>query len=195
MTAMFPPAGRMRTGYDRAEVEEFFTRARAAYESGEPGGPDAAATASLSSTGFDEKDVRAAAFTLVRDGYSAAAVDAALDRLESAFVQRRRTAFIAAQGESAWMDHIADRATTLYPRLLRPAGERFRSPESGHGYDRDAVDALLERLVAYFDDGGELTSAELRTATFPRARAPRAYHEGTVDAYLDRAVEVLVAVE
>ncbi|MPV39105.1 DivIVA domain-containing protein [Georgenia subflava] len=188
MSTMFPPAGRTRTGYDRAQVEEFFTRARAAYESGEPGATGPTDT-------LDEKDVRSAAFDLVRDGYATPAVDAALDRLEAAFVQRRRTAFVSSRGESAWMDHIADLATTLYPRLLRPAGERFRAPEGGRGYDRDAVDALLERLVAYFDDGGELTSAELRAATFPVARASRAYHEGTVDAYLDRAVEVLVAVE
>ncbi|PFG38485.1 DivIVA domain-containing protein [Georgenia soli] len=186
MTTMFPPAGRWRTGYDRAQVEEFFTRARAAYESGEKGTP----TDSL-----DENDVRTAAFDLVRDGYATAAVDAALDRLEAAFVQRRRTRFVAEHGEAAWMDRIADLATTLYPRLLRPAGQRFRAPESGRGYDRDAVDAVLERLVAYFDDGGELTSGELRSTTFPSARASRAYHEGTVDAYLDRAVEVLVAVE
>ncbi|MHB1063361.1 MAG: DivIVA domain-containing protein [Georgenia sp.] len=182
MNAMFPPAGRARTGYDRMQVEEFFTRARAAYESGQRGG-------------FDEQDVRAAAFDLVRDGYATASVDAALDRLEAAFVQRRRTTFIAAQGEPAWMDHIAHLATTLYPRLLRPAGERFRAPDRGRGYDRAAVDAMLDRVVAYFDDGGELTAAEVRAAAFPSARASRAYHEGTVDAFLDRAVEVLVAVE
>ena len=182
MTGMFPPAGRLRTGYDREQVEAFFTRARGAYEAGQDGG-------------FDEQDVRSAAFDLVRDGYATAAVDAALDRLEAAFVQRGRTAFVAASGEQAWMDRIADRATTLYPRLLRPAGQRFRPPDSGRGYDRAAVDALMDRLIAYFDDGGDLTSEEVRTATFPAARASRAYHEGTVDAYLDRAVEVLLAVE
>lgn len=182
MNAMFPPAGRSRTGYDRMQVEEFFTRARAAYESGQGGG-------------FDEQDVRSAAFDLVRDGYATASVDAALDRLEAAFVQRRRTTFIATNGEAAWMDRTAQLATTLYPRLLRPAGERFRAPERGRGYDREAVDAALDRLGAYFDDGGELSAAEVRALTFPSARASRAYHEGTVDAFLDRAVEVLVAVE
>lgn len=182
MNAMFPPAGRSRTGYDRQQVEEFFTRARAAYESGR-------------GEGFDEKDVRAAAFDLVRDGYATASVDAALDRLEAAFVQRRRTTFISAKGEPAWMDHIAELATTLYPRLLRPAGQRFRAPERGRGYDREAVDAALDRVAAYFDDGAELSAAQIRATTFPSARASRAYHEGTVDAFLDRTVEVLVAVE
>ncbi|TRW45148.1 DivIVA domain-containing protein [Georgenia yuyongxinii] len=193
MSTMFPPAGKARTGYDRQQVEEFFARARAAYENG-PAPTGAPGTAGGQGT-FDEKDVRGAAFDLVRDGYTTAAVDAALDRLEAAFVQRRRTTYVAAQGEAAWMDHIAELATTLYPRLLRPAGQRFRAPERGRGYDRAAVDTLLERLVAYFDDGGELTAAEVRSTTFPAARASQAYHEGTVDAFLDRTVEVLVAVE
>ncbi|GAA4423425.1 hypothetical protein GCM10023169_19060 [Georgenia halophila] len=190
MTAMFPTAGRWRTGYDREQVEEFFTRARAAYEDGEPPRSDTAAADSI-----DEQDVRSAAFDLVRDGYATAPVDAALDRLEAAFVQRRRSAFIAERGEGAWMDRTADLATTLYPRLLRPHGKRFRAPEKGRGYDREAVDALMDRLVAYFDEGGEMTSSELRSTTFPSVPARRAYHEGTVDAYLARAVEVLVAVE
>lgn len=189
MSTMFPPAGKMRTGYDRQQVEEFFTRARGAYESGQGLATTTAPDA------FDESSVRTAAFDLVRDGYATAAVDAALDRLEAAFVQRRRTTFVAGEGEQAWMGHIAELATTLYPRLLRPAGERFRAPQRGRGYDRAAVDALLERLIAYFDDGGELSAADVRGTTFPVARASRAYHEGTVDAFLDRAVEVLVAVE
>ncbi|MFD1719375.1 DivIVA domain-containing protein [Georgenia deserti] len=187
MTGMFPTAGRWRTGYDREQVEDFFTRARAAYEESEPRADG--------SERIDEHDVRAAAFDLVRDGYSTAAVDAALDRLEAAFVQRTRSAFIAEHGEAAWMDRTADLATTLYPRLLRPAGKRFRAPEKGRGYDREAVDELMDRLIAYFDEGGEMTSAELRATTFPSVPARRAYHEGTVDAYLARAVEVLVAVE
>ncbi|MFC7405271.1 cell division protein DivIVA [Georgenia alba] len=212
MTPMFPTAGRWRTGYDREQVEEFFARARASYEADDadgaagpegappppapPEGEDDEAQAAPAPTGpIDEHDVRGAAFDLVRDGYATAAVDAALDRLEAAFVQRRRAAFIAEQGESAWMDRVADLATTLYPRLLRPAGRRFRAPEKGRGYDRESVDQLMDRLIAYFDEGGEMTSAELRSTTFPSVPARRAYHEGTVDAYLARAVEVLVAVE
>ncbi|MFC4556095.1 DivIVA domain-containing protein [Georgenia faecalis] len=189
---MFPAAGRMGTGYDRAQVEEFFARARAAYEATqrEDAGGDRGDSPTL-----DENDVRAVAFDLVRDGYEATAVDAALDRLEAALVHRRREDFIAAHGQQAWMDRIADRATTLYPRLVRPRGQRFSPPQGRRGYDAAAVDELLDRLVAYFDAGAELSAAELRTATFPEVGRRRAYAEGTVDAYLDRAVEVLLAVE
>ncbi|MDD9205219.1 DivIVA domain-containing protein [Georgenia sp. 10Sc9-8] len=184
----FPRAGRTRTGYAPEQVDDFFERARSAYEESTlpgPRRPDA----------VDEDDVRTVAFDLVRQGYETSAVDAALDRLEVAFVQRRRADHISAHGQEAWMEQVADRATTLYPRLLRPAGERFAPPEKGQGYDAASVDALLDRVVAYFDEGEELTAAEVRGATFPPARGDKAYAEGPVDAYLDRVVEVLVAVE
>ena len=41
-------------------------------------------------------------------------------------------ALVAAHGRQAWMDQVTQLATTLYPRLLRPAGERF-APASGQG--------------------------------------------------------------
>lgn len=186
MAAMFPTAGRLRTGYDREQVEEFFERARSAYESERPAAAEDV---------VDEHAVANASFDLVRGGYITSSVDSALDRLQTAFIQRNRTAFIAEHGEEKWMEHIAERATTLYPRLLRPAGERFRAPDRGRGYEREEVDALLERITRYFDRDGHLTAEELRTATFTTARRSRAYHEGTVDAYLARAVEVLAAVE
>src|SRR5690625_4149646 len=117
MEDLFPTVGRWASGYDREEVEEFFERAKAAYENGR---------ISMSS-----EDVRTAAFDLVRHGYDPAAVDAALDRLETAFIQRDRSEFVAAHGQDAWMEQVAERATTLYPRLVRPRGERFAPPERG----------------------------------------------------------------
>lgn len=182
MAQVFPRAGRMSHGYDVEQVDEFFAGAREAYE----------ATAGESMTAAD---VRAAAFDLVRHGYDPASVDAALDRLEGAFVQRARATSIGTDGQDGWMSDVAERATTLYPRLVRPAGERFAPPERGRGYDSDAVDALLERLVDYFDSGSELNAAEVRAVTFPSAPRDRAYAEGAVDAFLDRAVDVLLAVE
>jgi DivIVA domain-containing protein len=182
MAETFPRSKRWSSGYDVDQVDEFFAEARAAYESDADSGMSAA-------------DVRAAAFDLVRHGYDPAHVDAALDRLEGAFVKRARARSIRTEGQGVWMDEVAKRATTLYGRLVRPAGERFAPPERGRGYSAEAVDALLDRLVDYFDSGAELSAAEVRSATFPSASGDRAYAEGPVDAFLDRAVDVLLAVE
>lgn len=191
MAEMFPTAGKLRTGYDRDQVEDFFERARASYESEHPGDGRAHDADEV----VDEHTVARCSFDLVRGGYLTSSVDSALDRLQTAFIQRRRTSYISEHGEAKWMEEIAERATTLYPRLLRPAGERFRAPERGRGYDREEVDAVLDRLTRYFDRDGHLSADELRTATFTSVRRSRGYHEGTVDAYLARAVEVLAAVE
>lgn len=180
MADMFPRVSATGTGYDREQVDRFFTDARAAYEGG---------------GGMSAEDVRRSAFDLVRGGYRPSTVDAALDRLENAFVQRERTAFMEEHGQDAWMAEVAHRATALYPRLNRPAGLRFAPPRRGRGYDREDVDVVLDRLVDYFDSGRPLSAMDLRTVTFASARRTRAYDEGPVDAFLDRAVDILLAVE
>ncbi|MFV0425645.1 MAG: DivIVA domain-containing protein [Beutenbergiaceae bacterium] len=183
MTDTFPRVGRMSSGYHTDQVDDFFERAQTAYES------------SAQVVEMSAEDVRAAAFDLVRHGYDPGRVDAALDRLEGAFIQRQRSQHIQADGQDGWMDEVAQRATTLYPRLVRPAGERFVPPARGRGYDSAAVDALLDRLIRYFDVGEELQASQIRAATFPSASGHKAYAEGPVDAFLDRVVDVLLAVE
>lgn len=183
MSGMFPTVGRFRHGYHQGEVDSFFALARRVYErSG-----DEQMTA---------LDVRAMSFDLTRGGYTTDPVDAALDRLEAAFVARERQAFIAHNGSAAWMEQVAGRARTLYGRLTRPAGDRFDAPERANvGYRSRDVDAMLDRLIAYFDHGAAIHSSVLRDAVFQRAKGPTAYAEGPVDAFLDRAVEVLLGVE
>ena len=109
----FPRVGLFSKGYDCAQVDAFFEDARRAYEGGVP--PEQ----------FSSEQVRLATFELKNRGYNIDAVDAAMNRLEAAFVKRDRADSVAAEGEAAWYDRVADRATTLYPRLQRPRGERF----------------------------------------------------------------------
>ena len=181
---MFRTAKFLGKGYDRGQVEEFLEKARAAYEG--TGGP----------ANFGAAQVRAQGFRVVRRGYKFSEVDAAMDRLESAFVARARADHVAVNGHKAWMNLVAEQATTLYPRLLRPAGQRFAHPQGRErGYRVEDVDVLLDRLVEYFDDNKPLTSKEIRDSVFAEAKGNRAYLEGSVDAYLARAVEVLLAVE
>lgn len=181
--AMFRRMTGVRTGYHTEEVDDFFGHARAVYEQGPAG--------ALSS-----RDVRTVAFDLVRGGYSTTAVDAALDRLEAAFVARSRADFIAERGRQAWLEQLADRARTLYGRLTRPDGERFAAPRGRQqGYLASDVDALCHRLIAYFDSNTPLTAQEVRSAVFARKKGARAYAEAPVDAFLERAVDVLLAAE
>lgn len=178
----FPRVGFFSSGYDCQQVDDFFRKAREAYEGGMP------------ADRFSSAQVRAAHFELVRHGYSPYAVDSALDRMEAAFVKRDRADHMAVNGASAWMEHVAQRATTLYPRMLRNRGERFVHPD-GKGYSVEEVDNFLDYLADYFDSKVELTSDEIRSMVFKTARGKKAYDEAVVDAYLARATEVLLAVE
>jgi len=179
---MFRTVSRLRRGYDREEVDEFFAHARQLYEKA-PG------------EALNAMDVRRVGFGLVRGGYITSAVDAALDRLEQAFIARARAEFVGRHGQKAWMNRLGERASTLYGRLGRPEGDRFAPPRRGHGYEPADVDALCRRLVAYFDNGVPLTAAEVRVATFRARRGKNAYDEDSVDAFLARAVDVLLGVE
>lgn len=183
MAELFPTVKGLAKGYEPEQVAAFFEDARVAYEN------------QLTAEAFSGEQIRTSAFDLVRGGFDVATVDAALNRLEAAFIQRDRSAFVAANGEGAWFDKVADEATSLYPRLLRPAGERFRHPEGrGQGYSVPQVDALLDRLSAFFDDRQTLTEAQLRTVTFKVTRGQNAYDEAQVDAFIGRAIQVLVSV-
>jgi DivIVA domain-containing protein len=183
MTQMFSTVSRFRRGYEPDQVDSFFAHARRVYE-GDRSEP-------LTGT-----DVRRAAFDLVRGGYATAGVDSALDRLERAFAARQRSEHVSASGQQGWMELLAGQARSLYERLRRPDGERFARARRGEqGYDPDDVDDLCHRLIEYFDRGVPLTSDEVRHATFGRASGHHGYSEGPVDAYFERAVEVLLGVE
>jgi len=180
---MFRTVSRLRSGYAMDEVDEFFDHARRVYEG------------QVAET-LRGRDVRATAFDVVRGGYSTGAVDAALDRLEAAFVARTRQEFVAARGQQAWMEQLADGARTLYGRMTRLDRAKFAPAHRGEpGYEPADVDALCHRLVAYFDRGEPLTAREVRSATFRRRGGAKGYAEGAVDAFCDRAVEVLLGVE
>ena len=85
MSDMFPKAALLRPGYRPEQVDRYFETAHEIYDAGE----------------LDEMDsegVRTVAFDVVLRGYQPQAVDAALDRLEAAFLQRRRADFVALSG-------------------------------------------------------------------------------------------------
>jgi len=184
MSDLFPRTSALRSGYHRPQVEQFFSRARSAYEQAAGSGAD-----------LTPLDVRRASFDLKRGGYSTAAVDAALDRLEVAFAKRTRDSFIREHGQDAWMQELASRAQVLYPRLRRPKGEHFAHPNFlSRGYDAREVDKVLARVTAFFDRGEPLTAQQVRMVAFAQTSGKRAYDEATVDAFLARTVDILLGV-
>src|SRR5690625_188943 len=182
MAEMFRTVGRMSSGYSPEEVNEFFTHARELFEGAKPGT-------------MTPSQVQRTSFALVRGGYAPDAVDAAMDRIAQAFADLEREQFIPQYGEQAWITHLTEQAQTLYPRLARPAGERFAPPGRGkRGYDRDEVDDMCDRLIGYFDHGEPLSADAVRSASFTSRRKKNGYDEGSVDAFLARAVAIILAV-
>ncbi len=184
----FARVNRLSPGYHPDQVEEFFERARAAYEGRDDG---TGRVAKLSA-----HDVRVVGFDLVRGGYDVHQVDSALDRLEDALARRERDRLVSSQGEEALLDELSRRAQTLHGRLTRPDGQRFdRATGFEPAYDTEDVDALCHRLLGYFDDGESMSADEVRRAVFRTRRGSRGYREPQVDAFLDRAIEIMVAVD
>lgn len=177
----FKRVGRFAWGYSPEDVDNFLTDAKIAY-SGQ------------GNSGFNEQTVRNAGFPRVRHGYDPEKVDAAMDRLEAAFIQRRRAKVVSQRGEATWLNKTYEDAKSLYPRLLRPEGTRFADAK-GWGYRKEDVDRLMNRLMGYFDGKRSLSSKELRGAVFDQAKDSKAYDVAVVDVYIERAVTVLVSVE
>lgn len=183
MSDTFPKAKFLKRGYLPEAVDAFFGQARTAYEGGVP------------AEQFSYMQVQQVSFPLVRGGYDTVVVDQALNRLETAFLQRDRADFIAVNGEAEWFAKVSERATDLYPRLLRPRGERFSRPETGKGYNAEQVDDLLDRLTQYFDQQASLTPEDVKGTLFKAAPKKKAYDEVQVDSYLGVATSVLMSVQ
>ena len=67
-----------------------------------------------------------------------------------------------------------------------PTDSVFHIPEQ--------VDDLLDQIAAFFDDREDLAADDVRHTLFKSARGKKAYAMGPVDAYLGRAVEILLSV-
>lgn len=182
MAAMFDTVGGLKKGYDKDEVDDFFDLAREVYEG-------------VATEPLTHRDIHTCVFDVVRGGYNSDQVDAAMNRLENAFVAKEKQDVIAQGGPGLWAQTLNERAKSLYPRLARPSGARFSHPKSGAGYSVSNVDALCANLVKFFDGHIKITASELRAVTFEPAKGKNAYEENEVDAFMARAIEVLLGVE
>jgi DivIVA domain-containing protein len=181
VTDTFPRASRLAKGYDADQVEAFLTKARAAYEDGER-------SATMTSW-----HVRTVGFDLVRGGYEVEAVDAALDRIEDAFARREKQRGEERVGSGGWQTQLRTQEQSLRAQLARPEGQRFpRGSGLELTYDVDQVDDLCRRVEEAFASGRPLAPDAVRLAVFKSRRGTRGYREASVDAFLDRVVELLV---
>ena len=182
----FARVGRRDLGYDIRQVDRFLTKARGYFNAEDPDGDPVTSS-----------DVRAMSFDPARGGYDPQAVDAALDRLEDVFAQQERDRLVAAQGEEAWLVQIGRMSAVLRGRLRRPAGERFRRPGSKRApsYNTADVDDLCDELLGYFEQDQPLSVDVVRRAVFREAVGPEGYEETQVDAFLDRVVELMAAID
>lgn len=182
----FKLVGPKEVGYNVKQVDVFLERARAYFLNDDTNGP-----------AITSHDVRTASFDPARGGYSAQAVDAAMDRIEDEFVLREKELLIGAEGEKAWMIKIGKTASVLRARLHRPDGERFRRPSknSAQSYNINDVDVLCRELLVYIEDNGELSVDVVRRAVFAPEKGSAGYEESQVDAFLDRVVELMAAID
>ncbi len=181
----FKLVGPKEVGYNVKQVDEFLERARDYFLSANP-----------SDSSISSVSVRTAVFVPARGGYSAQAVDAAMDRIEDEFVLRKKELLIAAEGEKAWMMKIGKTASVLRTRLHRPDGERFRRPtrKNAQSYNVKDVDVLCRELLIYIENNGELSVDVVRRAVFGQEKGADGYEESQVDAFLDRVVELMAAI-
>ena len=177
----FPRTGKKTLGYSVPQVEDFLAVARKAYDSVDD------------SAQLTAENIRHTAFSMHRDGYSPAHVDAALERLEDAFATRDRDRAARVQGAEAWLAEVHDLAQVLVNRLSRTDGHRFhRVSVLSVGYNRADVDRFSQKLVRYFEDGFPVTVDDVRCAVFRPQRG--GYRESQVDVVLDSVVDVILAV-
>lgn len=173
-------------GYDVGQVDAFLGAVQEALDGA---GPQDRPAALLST------HVRSALFSAVRGGYRPEAVDEILDAAEDALAAAEREQVLRTHGSAAWQEHVDALTELVRGRIERPRTQRFRRPSRSRaqGYSAAHVDVLCERLGARLAGSAPLEPAELRGAVLPPAHGERSYEEQQVDAFLDRAVQLLLA--
>ena len=218
MTPAFRRVGRLAKGYDVDRVDDLFRlaggRAGTAAAGPAPDRPGrtpdrpgrtpdrpgrterARLTTDARRFGLAAGQLRLAAFPLRRRGYDVAQVDEALDRLEDRAAADERDRLVGERGDEALLQQLGSLAATLDSRLARPPGRRFRRGVRLHrAYDPADVDALCDLVAAYLSDGAPMSVDEVRGAVFRSRRGRRGYREADVDAFLDRVVTIMLAVD
>lgn len=177
MSHSFPIVDSKTLGYDILQVNSFIEVARNQY---------ADSTVQIVSS----NSLRNTEFDLVKGGYEILSVDIAMDRLEDAFAKREIERQRKIGGEPAVLDLLDRVRDIVNGRLVRPKNKKFtRVGWLLRGYDRSEVDKLCSSISAHLNSGEKLHLNSVRKSIFKSKR--NGYLEAQVDAFLDRAVEIL----
>lgn len=181
----FERVGKRQWGYKPQDVDAFLSHAEAQLHHSMPG----------QSLEVTSQGVREIVFGRARGGYQPAAVDAALDHIENTVARRENHEYIAAYGRQSWEEEVTAISDVIFGRLERADRKRFRSPSgsSTRGYAMADVDALCHEVMTHLGTAEGVHPDRVRSAVFGPAVGSRAYEEQQVDAFLDKLVQLLLA--
>lgn len=186
-------------GYSVSQVDEFLESTRNLYEESEPN--------------MTQVDIQKQCFDLEKNGYDIKAVDNALRRLEDAVVDKLAAWTIAHEGIAEWRAQTEQLALSLIPRAQREKRKLFsRARAFTPAYDVKQVDNFVFSLTQYLNnklslgvlssennqrstDYEDFSSRQVASTLFTQRTGHSGYNEGEVDAYLNRAIEVLSHIE
>ena len=181
-------------GYNMSQVDEFLTKAHQLYLQPQPS--------------MSQQSVQTSSFDLQKGGYRISDVDGALIRLEQAVSDKHTRWEVEYWGERGWMAETLGLALTLKPRELAPLCKRFdKGKRKSISYDRQQVDQVMDdswytickhlsiptgtRLREPMD----IDAIEVSDTIFTQRKGKKGYGEPSVDAYLNRVVQVLNRIE
>ena len=189
-------AGKRKWGYDPAQVDAFLERAHALYDS--------------EGIRLTQRDIQSVSFDLTKDGYVIAQVDAALNRLERAVVDKQTAWEIAQHGRVTWKAQTENLYQQILEHVEREQGERFKPGEAKQpSYDKKQVDRLTDQIVdkvaaSLGVDGvteddvrdlADLNAVSVSNVIFTQRKGKRGYDERQVDYFLNACVQLLSRLE
>ena len=189
-------AGKRKWGYDPAQVDAFLERAHALYDS--------------EGIRLTQRDIQSVSFDLTKDGYVIAQVDAALNRLERAVVDKQTAWEIAQHGRVTWKAQTENLYQQILEHVEREQGERFKPGEAKQpSYDKKQVDRLTDQIVdkvaaSLGVDGvteddvrdlADLNAVSVSNVIFTQRKGKKGYDERQVDYFLNACVQLLSRIE
>ena len=198
---MHLPTTTSREGYEKSSVDAYLEEIVATLRAWETEADGAAPDYVLHSG-----DVTGAAFPTIPaahdEGYEEERVDEFLDDVVSTLVHYEAGAAAAAGGSGTGADAGAGAALTADGAARRT----FRVVKLRGGYDRQAVDAFMTRIVATLraheagawrrgGPDGLLTSADVLNIKFQATAFRSGYEQDEIDEFLDDVAQALAAYE